>query len=121
MSSMGTNIKINNFGTLPGTSASVNTKNNSQHFISMTISTNIINYFVSKIKTKSRAIFETKQLCNFVQFTNSCFCYDFITKLFTHNHTFRISRFVRIKHNYRITIKNNMDWTTIQLLKLIKI
>ena len=49
--SMGTTIKINIFGTHPVTSANVNRKSNSQHFLSMTVSTNIIIYFITKIKT----------------------------------------------------------------------
>ena len=48
---MGTNEKINIFGTRPVTSANVNKKNIATFFLNMTRSTNIIMYLFSKIIT----------------------------------------------------------------------
>ena len=49
--SMRTNAKINIFGTHPVSSANFNRNKQSQRFLSMTVSTHIIIYFYSKIKT----------------------------------------------------------------------
>ena len=51
MSSMGTNVKINIFETLPVTSANVNLKNIETIFLNMARSTNIITFLFSKIIT----------------------------------------------------------------------
>ena len=49
MSVIGTNVKINIFGTLPVTSANVNKKNIATIFSNMTRSTNIIIYLLYEI------------------------------------------------------------------------
>ena len=89
VSSMGTNIKLNIFGTLPLTIANVNERIYSQHYFKHD---DIYKYYHlfrflnqncgrSFILNKKSCHFRNKaQFCIFVHFTKSCFCRDFITK-----------------------------------------
>ena len=101
VSSMGTHTKINIFETLPVTNVMSIKKSIPNIFLSMTISSNIIIYFVSKIKTvwcrsfltKNRAISETKH--DFAHWYISRIHVSvaiLFQNLKTHFHTFRISR-----------------------------
>ena len=89
MSSMGTNVKPNIFGTYPATSANVNRNTFHNIFLSMTASANIIIYFYSKIRIncgRSCIVDENpyhfhnnKQFCIFAHLTKSSFCNVFLT------------------------------------------
>ena len=87
---MGTNVKINIFGTYPMTSANFNRKNYSQYFFSMSASKNIIIYFFSKIRTVSvggLSVFNENpyhfhnntQFFSFAHITKSSFFHVFVT------------------------------------------
>ena len=70
------------FGTLPVISANIK-KNYFQHFLCIARTTNILNYFFSKIKTVGVLNFypfhNNTQFSIFLRITNSCHCYTFVT------------------------------------------